>query len=591
MSGAVPALDVRGLRVDLESSGHPIVIDVDLSVAPGEVLGIVGESGSGKTTAALASLGFARAGARISGGSVSIGGSDILSLSETALRGVRGKLASYVPQEPASTINPSIRVGDWVGEVLRAHFPKADFDAETAQVFERVGLPSTTEFRRRFVHQLSGGQAQRVAIATAFVGGAPLVILDEPTTGLDVITQATILDEIARLQQTSGVAMVYVSHDLSVVGRVADRIAVMYAGRVVEQAPAAEVLARPRHPYSRGLVESVPDHVKPRRIVAMPGVAAGVEAERAGCSFAPRCPQRVARCETEVPAMLEASPAHTVRCFEWSSTPPSVFEPAPELALADDGPTPLLAVEDLHATYRSRRSTVIAAQVSFTVGHGESLALVGESGSGKTTIARCVAGLHLPDAGRILLDGELLAGSARHRPVEHRRRIQIVFQNPNASLNPDHTVADAVARPLKLLRTMGASGIDSEVRRLLELVRLPAGIGRRYPARDLGRRTPTGRNRPRTRSQTRSDRLRRDHLRARRLRPGSGTRSAVRPPHRTGTRAAVHLPRPRRGRTIADRVLVLKDGTLREQGVTRELLAHPSDPYTQLLVASAPRIG
>ena len=158
------------------------------------------------------------------------------------------------------------------------------------------------------MHQLSGGQAQRVAIATAFVGEAPLVILDEPTTGLDVITQATILEEIARLQQASGVAMVYVSHDLSVVGQVADRIAVMYAGRVVEEAAADEVLSRPRHPYTRGLIESVPDHIRPRQIVAMPGVAAGVDAETTGCAFAPRCAQRVERCDAEVPGCSPRGP-------------------------------------------------------------------------------------------------------------------------------------------------------------------------------------------------------------------------------------------------------------------------------------------
>ena len=590
MSTETATLVVRNLRVELEGSGNPIVRDVSLRVSPGEVLGIVGESGSGKTTTALAALGYARPGVRITGGDVSIVGQDIRALSEHQVRAIRGRLAAYVPQEPAATINPSIRVGDWVGEIVRAHFPQLNREQATIEAFDRVGLPSSTDFRRRYVHELSGGQAQRVAIATAFVGHAPLVVLDEPTTGLDVVTQSTILGEIRRLQQTSGVAMLYVSHDLSVVGAVADRIAVMYAGRIVEQASTIEILSHPRHPYSRGLIESIPDHVQPRRIVAMPGVATGVGEEANGCAFADRCSQRVARCQTEMPSMFEVDTRHAVRCFEWQRTPPTTFEPAPELSAGPEQPTLLLKVNDLRATYRGRRNTVIAAEVSFHVNQSESVALVGESGSGKTTIARCVAGLHIPESGAILLDGQPLAPAARHRPVEARRRIQIVFQNPNASLNPDHTVAAAIARPLKLLRNATRSQVDEEVRRLLELVRLPIGIRKRYPREISG-----------------GERQRVAIARALAAKPDLIICDEITSALDVSVQAAVlEVLADLRAElglallfishdlgvvgTIADRILVLKDGILCEQGPARQLLASPTDAYTQLLVASAPRV-
>jgi peptide/nickel transport system ATP-binding protein len=591
VSEMVPALDVRDLRVELEASGEPIVRDVSIAVAPGEVLGIVGESGSGKTTTALAILGFARPGVKIVAGSVSIAGHDMLAMSESRARKVRGRVASYVPQEPASTINPSIRIGDWVGEIVRAHFPEHDPEQATVTAFERVGLPSDRGFRRRFVHELSGGQAQRVAIATGFVGQAPVVVLDEPTTGLDVVTQATILREIARLQQESGVAMVYVSHDLSVVGSVAGRIAVMYAGRVVEHGPTERILRRPRHPYARGLIASVPDHVRRRRIVAMPGVALGVGADAPGCAFAPRCPQRVDRCDREVPGMLPVEQAHGVRCFEWERTPAATFEPALEMVAPAAAETPLLAVRGLEATYRSRRQIVKAAEVSFDVRHGESVALVGESGSGKTTIARCVAGLHIPDAGEILLDGEPLAPHARSRPLAHRRRVQIVFQNPNASLNPDHTVEHAVARPLQLLLDANREDARREVRRLLELVRLPASVASRYPREISG-----------------GERQRVAIARALAARPDLVICDEITSALDVSVQAAVlEVLADLRAElrlallfishdlgvvgTIADRILVLKDGVLREEGATGDLLAEPADPYTRLLVASAPRVA
>jgi peptide/nickel transport system ATP-binding protein len=279
--------------------------------------------------------------------------------------------------------------------------------------------------------------------------------------------------------------MVYVSHDLAVVAQIADRIAVMYAGRIVEEGPAAAVLAEPKHPYTRGLIASIPDHVTPRRPRGMPGIAVGVGEHPVGCAFVPRCSQKVDRCEAELPELEEIADARRARCFEWRRTP--ALEPAERAlggaaARAAETGTALLAVEGLRAEHGARFGTVVAADdVSFTLSGGECVALVGESGSGKTTIARCVAGLHPPAAGRILLDGVELAGKARKREREQRRRIQIVFQNPYDSLNPRHRVADAVARPARVLRDLPQQEAETEVAELLERVRLPARIARRFP--------------------------------------------------------------------------------------------------------------
>ena len=268
--------------------------------------------------------------------------------------------------------------------------------------------PATEEFARRYPHQLSGGQQQRVMIALALVCEPPLVVLDEPTTGLDVVTQARVLEEVDRLRSERGLAMVYVSHDLAVVAQIADRIAVMYAGRIVEEGPAAPCSPSPGIPYTRGLIASIPDHVTPRRLRGMPGIAAGVGERPAGCAFAPRCPQKVDRCEAEQPPLEEIGDARSVRCFEWRRTP--ALELAERASPRPVGTAkPLLAVEGLRAVHGGRFATVVAADdVSFEVAAGECVALVGESGSGKTTIARCIAGLHPPAAGRILLDGERL---------------------------------------------------------------------------------------------------------------------------------------------------------------------------------------
>ena len=588
---SAPLLSVAELRVGAGSRAT-VVEDVSFEVAAGEVFGVVGESGSGKTTVAQALLGYTRPGLRIVSGSVRVAGEEIAGRDEHELRRLRGRLVSYVPQDPGTALNPSIRIGNHIREVLRAHDLEQGMDERVAAVLERVHLPSDRSFQRRFPHQLSGGQQQRLAIALALVCDPPLVVLDEPTTGLDVVTQARILAELARLQRESSIALVYVSHDLAVVSSIADRVAVMYAGRVVEVGPTRAIVSTPRHPYSAGLISSVPDHVEPRRLIGIPGVAVGVFDRPSGCAFAARCHLRVAACEEEMPALEPVDSHHLVRCLRWESTLLPRREPRLDAALRLGEEVPLLSVEALHASHRTNQGEVVAADgVSFAVEAGSCVALVGESGSGKTTIARCIVGLHAPNSGRILVAGQPLAAVAAQRTREQRRAIQIVFQNPYDSLNPRRSVEDAISWPVRALRGLSLQQAKPEVARLLEQVRLPAGLARRYPGELSG-----------------GERQRVAIARALAAAPALLVCDEVTSALDVSIQAAVldllaELRRELRlsllfishdlgiVASVADRVLVLENGLICEEGAVRSVLSSPRSDYTRRLVAAAPSIA
>ncbi len=585
-----PVLTVRDLRLELDS-GEPVVESVSFELEPGHVLGLVGESGSGKTTTALALLGYTRPGVRIAAGTVTVAGQMLTGRSERAVRELRGRLVAYVPQDPASALNPSVRVGDQIGDMVRFHAPERNVEHDVERALELVQLPTTRSFRRRFPHQLSGGQQQRVAIAAALVCRPALAVLDEPTTGLDVVTQARLLAELEPLRRELQLAIVYVSHDLAVVASIADRIAVMYAGRIVEHGPAASVLRAPCHPYTRGLLASVPDARRPRLLRSIPGVAVGVGERPPGCAFAPRCEQRVPACEHEVPQLEPLRAGHLVACFECARTPPLVVEPRH----AEAGATrtaALLRVDRLRAEHSGRDGTVVAAHdVSFDVAAGECVALVGESGSGKTTIARCVAGLHAPVSGRIALDDEPLAALAGARERGARRRIQIVFQNPNDSLNPRHRVDDAIARPARVLRGLSRRESEAEVKGLLEYVRLPARTAQRFPGELSG-----------------GERQRVAIARALAAAPSLVVCDEVTSALDVSVQAAVlevlEAMQTELGlallfithdlgvvASVADRVLVLDRGVICEEGPVDRLLGSPTHEYTRRLVAAAPTLA
>ncbi|MDX6552694.1 MAG: peptide/nickel transport system ATP-binding protein ddpF [Gaiellales bacterium] len=583
-----PVLRVEDLRVALPS-GAAIVDGVSIELNPGELLGVVGESGSGKTTVALALLGYTKPGVDIVGGSVMLDGRDLTRMSERELRSMRGRVVSYVPQDPGTALNPSMRVSDQLAEIRRVH--RLGRDAATIDaLLERVKLPTTKDFKRRYPHQLSGGQQQRLAIAAAIACDPKVVVLDEPTTGLDVVTQAHILVEVARLCRERSVALLYVSHDLAAVASIATRIAVMYAGLIVEAGPREQVLSAPSHPYTAGLIGTVPDHVVPRRLTGIPGMGVDASQRPAGCPFEPRCALRVEACSDGVPELLVVGSEHRARCIRWTHTMPPVFEPRTDL-VATGASDRLFEVADLHAGHRARGGdTVAAAGVSFGIDRGECVALVGESGSGKTTIARCVVGLHAPSSGTIALDGRPLAPLASGRGRTDRRDIQIVFQNPYDSLNPRRTVADAVSWSARSLRGLSPSQARAEVGPLLERVRLSARLADRYPGELSG-----------------GERQRVAIARALAAGPKVLVCDEVTSALDVSVQAAVlELLAELRHQlglavlfithdlgvvaSIADRLLVLEHGVVCEEGPVAQVLTAPAQPYTQNLVASAPSL-
>nr|WP_295884221.1 ABC transporter ATP-binding protein [uncultured Devosia sp.] len=470
------ALEVCDLRVSVAGSDVDIVKSVSLGLVPGEILGLVGESGSGKTTVGLALLAYCRKGLKISGGSVRIDGQEVLSLRAGALQQVRGRLVSLIPQDPGTALNPILRIGTQLAECFAD--PRSATEDRLLELLRLVKLPDSPAFLRAYPHQLSGGQQQRVGIAMAFANRPRVIVMDEPTTGLDVTTQSHVLDTIRGLCKEHAVAAIYVSHDLAVVGALCDRIAVMYSGQIVELGTTAQVLSSPAHPYTRALIEAVPDLDRDTAVTGIPGSAPEPSHRPPGCSFAPRCTYAEHRCAVAFPPVTEIRVGQTVHCVranEIRAVPPSVrpaeHRSTEELSVA-------LEVSDLGAFYGP---TQILKGLSFSIRRGSCVALVGESGSGKTTTARCLAGLHRDQRGQVLFDGELVPPHASERSLHQRRRIQYIFQNPYASLNPRRTIGQSVAMALQQFEPTSSTEARRRVLAALDEVSLPSTSADRYP--------------------------------------------------------------------------------------------------------------
>ena len=578
-----PILSIEQLRVCTDA-GAEVIADITFDVSAGEVLGIAGESGCGKSTLAMAMLGYSRPGLRIAQGAVRIGGDDILALPERDRRAARGGRIAYVSQDASKSLNPSYRVRDLVREILETHGREAD-DSAVGAALERVYLPSNSAFRRRYPHQLSGGQQQRLAIGIGLACGPSVLVLDEPTTGLDVLTQARILAEVERICRDERVASVFVSHDLAAMSSIATRIAIIYAGRIVEERAAHAFIRDPKHPYSAGLVGSVPVHTRPEKLPGIGGIAVGVNERPTGCAFAPRCAQRTDECEATMPSLVEIGDGHRVRCLHWPSTPAPVRFPRPIAAQSTDGA--MLDVRSLVATHgRGTKQVVAADAVSFSISPHECVALVGESGSGKSTIARCVAGLHRPDSGVVALAGRPLAAAAHDRSRVERQGVQIVFQNPYDSLNPAQTVEESVGRPLQLFFGLGRREAHRRVPELMSKVRLPARLATRYPRELSG-----------------GERQRVAIARALAAEPDLLICDEVTSSLDVSVQAAVLdllgdldiailFITHDFGvvATIADRVLVLQRGIVREEGVVDVVLRSPISDYSQQLIAAIPEL-
>ncbi|MEV0824775.1 ABC transporter ATP-binding protein [Nonomuraea rubra] len=523
-----PLVAVTELRVSFQ--GTEVVRGVSLSVAPGECVAIVGESGSGKSVTARTLLGLAGPGSSVRASAFTVGGQDALGFGEREWRALRGRFAGLVLQDALVSLDPLRTVGAEIGEVLAVHdvVPRRWRESRTLELLESVGVPEPEVRARQRPHELSGGLRQRVLIASAIAAEPELIIADEPTTALDVTVQAQILRLLAE-RKAAGTALLLISHDLAVVGSIADRILVMRDGRVVEEGPAREVLAAPAHDYTRALLAAVP-----------------------------------------------SAASRGTRLTDATPLPPRPSPPSP-------AGVPVLAASALTRSYGTRR---VVEDVSFTLHRGETLGIVGESGSGKTTVARLAMALLEPDHGLVTLHGEPWSGSRERLRRPRRPTIQLISQNPLDSFDPRHTTARLIAEPLRLPRAERRARVLD----LLSRVGLPPEVAGRHPrelsggqrqriaiARALGPRPdvlicdePVSALDVSVQAQVLD--LLAD------LQAEYGT-AMVFISHDLGV---VHH--------LADRVLVMKDGRVVEEGRVDEVFTAPRHPYTRDLVAAVPRL-
>ncbi|AMR28116.1 ABC transporter ATP-binding protein [Hymenobacter psoromatis] len=588
----MPLLTVENLTVDFHAQRGTTraVADVSFAVGRGEVVAIVGESGSGKSVTSLALLGLLqKPAAHVERGTATfvsekLGEVDLLQLSEAQLQQVRGNDISMIFQEPMTSLNPVLTCGYQVVEALRLHtsLSKTEAEARTIELFTEAQLPRPAGIFKSYPHEISGGQKQRVMIAMAMACRPALLIADEPTTALDVTVQARILDLIRDLRRDYGTAVLFITHDLGVVAEIADRILVMYRGRVVEQGTVLDIFTNPQHPYTKGLLACRPQLSIGK--TRLPVVADFMQVDAAGNLVA-----RVAGVGAEalqIDAAQLRSNSDTAKAF-----------PVEQKTGLVPAPTPLLQVEDLRVYFPIRkgffaRTTEFVRavdEVSFTIYPGETVGLVGESGCGKTTLGRALLRLTEPTAGRILFEGtdlaRLLTGELRHR----RREFQLVFQDPYAALNPMLTVGEAILEPL---RVHGVGGSRAEqkarVRELLRTVGMSDDAEQRYPHEFSG-----------------GQRQRICIARALALRPKlivcDESVSALDVSVQAQVLNLLNDLKRELGitylfithdlsvaRFMSDRLLVMSQGKIVESGPAADVYAHPQHPYTQQLLAAIP---
>ncbi|MER6509052.1 ABC transporter ATP-binding protein [Nonomuraea sp. NPDC001636] len=569
-------LETRGLRV----VGDRVLVDgVDLTVAAGETVGLVGESGSGKSLTARALVGLLPRGLRAEG-SVEVGGAQLVGASERLLRGVRGRRISLLMQDPFAMLNPLCAAGAHIAETLRGRTSRQ----EIARRLAEVGIDDPA-VAGRYPFQLSGGMRQRVALAAALAGDPELLVADEPTTALDATTQHEILALLRRVQEARGMGVLLITHDLRVAFAVCDRVAVMYAGRVVEQGPGPELAATPAHPYTAGLLAALPSAERTlERLVGIPGAVPRADAVADVCAFATRCDRAADACTAARPPLRPIGPDRLTACVHDTAgaARPALREAAPPAAPAAGDP--LLHIEDLRKRYGAHTAL---GGVSLHVNPGETVGLVGESGSGKTTLARSVLGLITPDGGRIRLAGLDVTDRAALDPRERarvHRLVQCVFQDPSTSLNPAMTVGATLAEAIARAAPADRIGVGE----LLELAGLPAAYAARRPKALSG-----------------GERQRVAIARALAVRPA--LLICDEPVASLDVSVQAHVLELLRGigrelgtgmlfithdlavvRQVAARTVVLLKGAVVEEGTTAAVLDAPAHDYTRRLVAAVP---
>ena len=497
MSAAL--LRAAGLRTTLEASGGEIVraLDgVDLEIGRGETFAIVGESGCGKSMTALTLMRLLPEQGRIVGGSAHLDDTDLLALPEARMRDVRGRRIAMIFQEPATSLNPVLTVGRQIGEVLERHVGLRGeaARARATALLDAVGIADSARRLDEYPFQLSGGMKQRVMIALALAAEPELLVADEPTTALDVTIQAQVLDLLARLQRSRGMSILLITHDLGVVAGMAQRVAVMYAGQIVETASRDAFFGTPQHPYARKLFASLPGTgARGTSLEVIPGQVPALSGEFRGCRFVDRCEQAFERCRTEPPGWTRIAEAHLVRCHlrEREIAPALAARPArATLATAATAAPPLLDVRDLKVHFPIRKGILKRAVgsvkavdgMSLSIAAGRTLALVGESGCGKTTVGKAVLQLLRPTSGEVRFGGVELTALRGARLRSRRADFQIVFQDPYASLNPRMRVHDILMEGMASLGVLASkTAREQRILDLLGHVGLPADARWRYP--------------------------------------------------------------------------------------------------------------
>jgi len=506
----VPVLEVENLSISYETRKGDIeaVREVSFQVREGETVGLVGESGCGKSTIAYGIVNFLGPNGKIVNGNVRFQGNELVGRSQEELKKLRGDRIAMVFQDPMQALNPAVRLGDQLAEVLTCHRDISRDEAweRSIEMLKRVNMPDPENVMMRYTHQISGGQQQRVVIAMAMLNNPALLLMDEPTTALDVTVEATVLDLIEELKDDFQAANIFITHNLGVVARVSDQLCVMYAGQMVEKGPVREVFHNPRHPYTMGLLACVPRLGESKWESLLHPIRGRVpppaERPKDECIFAPRCDYATDKCREACPGLTEITSDHQARCIyalEIDSRPLTSrrrrkdAQKRPEARL-DSPQDTLLSFDDLKVYYPQESNSVVSLLglgekkfvkavdgVSVRVSRGRTLGVVGESGCGKSTLVKGIIGLEPVTDGVLEFLGLDITQPVSARDTKLIQEMQMVFQNPDSTLNPSFSVGKQIARPIRRFKTVPKDEIKNEVVRLLEAVRLPASYYDRLP--------------------------------------------------------------------------------------------------------------
>lgn len=478
---AQPVLEVEDLAIQyrIGTEWKTAVRDINFSVEPGESFGLVGESGCGKSTIAMAIMNYLPRNGKVSGGSIRLNGREITDLSARELRQARVNEISMVYQDPGSALNPSLKIGPQVADVFELlGVPNSEHEDRVIDILRKVQIADPARVIQRYPHQLSGGMLQRVVIAMAIASEPSLLVLDEPTTGLDATVEAEVLDLVRELRDEIGTSVLFISHSLAVIRKMCDRTTVLYAGRMMAEGPTEAIFTDPRHPYTVGLLRCLPTPDKGRRdqtnLDTIPGFLPPLGADIPGCVYADRCAIKQDICVEAEPPLADLGGGRVSRCYfpdEAPDLPRTVGTEAPARQIVD---TPLIKINKASKTFMQEGQPVYAlSNIDLEIHVGETVGLVGESGSGKSTLAKVLLGIHAPDEGTVItLSGEELEAELARRNQEELGAVQMVFQNPDSALNRRHSVRRIIGRAVQLLKGGKRSERDERTRSLLEEVRM-----------------------------------------------------------------------------------------------------------------------